>query len=201
MLFYVDCSPTVKHHGKVFKTKLTVLHETDESSDDSDSSKQKKKPAAKQRKYVDDYVQYGFVESSSDPHRPQCLICNKILSNEALKPTKLDRHLKKQHPDLAGKPNIFFQRKKEEYLKQTTVFRSSMIPNEKLVKASYIVALRVAHTKKAHTVAEELILPSAVDMCDTVLGKESAAKLKSIPLRDNTIARRIEDMSDDIKLN
>ena len=74
-----------------------------------------------------------------------------------------------------------------------------MIPNEKLVKASYLVALRVARAKKAHTVAEELILPSAVDMCDTVLGKESAAKLKSIPLSDNTIARRIEDMSDDIK--
>ena len=74
-----------------------------------------------------------------------------------------------------------------------------MIPNEKLVKASYLVALRVARAKKAHTVAEELILPSAVDMCDTVLGKESAAKLKSIPLSDNTIARRIKDMSDDIK--
>jgi len=97
---------------KFLKRKLTVLHETDESSDDSDSLKQKKKPTAKQRKYVDDYVKYGFVESASDPHRPQYLICNKILSNEALKPTKLDRHLKKQHPDLAGKPNIFFQRKK-----------------------------------------------------------------------------------------
>ena len=61
MLLVVRLSNTME---KFLKRKLTVLHETDESPDDSDSSKQKKKPAAKQRKYVDDYVKYGFVAVS-----------------------------------------------------------------------------------------------------------------------------------------
>lgn len=200
-MLIVHCSTLANTMEKFLKRKKNEMHETDESSGDSHSSKEKqrRKPAPKLRKYIEDYIKYGFVESASDPGKPQCLICNRILSNEALKPAKLERHMKKQHPDLAGKPKCFFQRKKEEYLKQTASFKSSMIPNEKLLKASYLVALRVARAKKAHTIAENLILPSAMDMCETILGKESASKLKSIPLSDNTIARRIADMSDDIK--
>lgn len=170
------------------KTELQ-LHETDDSSGDSESearpsylSTHNRKQAPKLRKYEEDYVKFGFVECASNSDRPQCLVCHKILSNDALKPAKLKRHLTKQHPDLVGKPKIFFQRKKEAYMNQTKVFKSSLIPNEKLLKASYLVVLRVARAKKAHTIAEDLILPSAVDMCETVLDRECAAKLKGILL-------------------
>ena len=73
------------------------------------------------------------------------------------------------------------------------------MPNEKFLKASYLVALRVTRAKKEHTIAEDLILPAALDMCETVLCKESCAKLKAIPVSDDTISRRISEMSDDIK--
>uniref|UniRef100_A0A8C4T186 HAT C-terminal dimerisation domain-containing protein n=1 Tax=Erpetoichthys calabaricus TaxID=27687 RepID=A0A8C4T186_ERPCA len=104
-------------------------------------------------------------------------------------------HLRKPTPKLRK----YDEEKKGEYIKQTTFFKSSLIPNEKLLKASYLVALRVACTKKAHMIAEDLILPSAVDMCKTVLDKECTAKLKGVPLSDNTIGRRIEDIAGDIK--
>uniref|UniRef100_A0A0L8G0L3 DUF4371 domain-containing protein n=1 Tax=Octopus bimaculoides TaxID=37653 RepID=A0A0L8G0L3_OCTBM len=73
----------------------------------------------------------------------------------------------------------------------------SITSNYKLLRASYLVILRVARAKKAHNIAEELVLPCA--MCEAILDGKCAAKLKAVPLSDNTIARRIEDMSKDIK--
>ncbi len=53
--------------------------------------------------------------------------------------------------------------------------------------------------KKAFTIAEELILPSAVDMCRKLLGDAAATKIQSIPLSDDTVARQIVDMSNEIE--
>ena len=68
-------------------------------SDTSNKSgaSQQKIPAQKgvKRKYKDDYVKYGFVASGSDDHQLLlCIICNFTLTNEALVPSKLSRHLK-----------------------------------------------------------------------------------------------------------
>ena len=67
------------------------------------------------------------------------------------------------------------------------------------MKASYLVALRVARAKKPHTIAENLILPAAMDMCEAVLNGKCATKLKEIPLSNNTVSRRIDEISNDIK--
>lgn len=53
--------------------------------------------------------------------------------------------------------------------------------------------------KKKHTVAEELILPAALDMVSVMLDDASAAKIKAIPLSNDTVARRINDMANDLK--
>ncbi|KAI2643056.1 Protein FAM200A [Labeo rohita] len=55
--------------------------------------------------------------------------------------------------------------------------------------ASYKVTYRVAQCKKLHIIAEELILPSAIDMVSTMIDDATASKLKTIPLSNNTIAR------------
>ncbi|XP_069092632.1 protein FAM200A-like [Pleurodeles waltl] len=52
--------------------------------------------------------------------------------------------------------------------------------------------------KKPHTVAEELILPAAVDMVTIMLGEDAGKQLLKVPLSNNTISRRINDMADDI---
>ena len=67
------------------------------------------------------------------------------------------------------------------------------------MKASYLVALRVARAKKPYTIAENLILPAATDMCEAVLDGKRAAKLKEIPLSNSTVSRRIDEISNDIK--
>ena len=67
------------------------------------------------------------------------------------------------------------------------------------MKASYLVALRVAQAKKPHTIAENLILPAAIDMCKAVLDGKCSTKLKESPLSNNTVSRRIDVISNDIK--
>ncbi|XP_028666310.1 protein FAM200A-like [Erpetoichthys calabaricus] len=51
----------------------------------------------------------------------------------------------------------------------------------------------------SYTIAEDLILPAAMDMVREVLDQSAADKLKTIPLLNDTISRRIEEMSDNIK--
>ncbi|KAM3878473.1 SCAN domain-containing protein 3-like [Diretmus argenteus] len=55
------------------------------------------------------------------------------------------------------------------------------------LKASYLVARRVAQTKKVFTIAEELVLPAAVDMCREMIGEAAAKKLMTIPLSNDTL--------------
>ena len=64
--------------------------------------------------------------------------------------------------------------------------------------ASYKVACRVARCKKPHTIAKELILPAATDLVSIMVGENAAKKLKDVPISNNTIYRRIEDMGVDI---
>ena len=66
--------------------------------------------------------------------------------------------------------------------------------------ASYQVAYRVARCKKPHNIAEKLILPAALDIITTMLGSEFARKVQNIPLSNDTIARRVNDLSDDLKI-
>ena len=108
----------------------------------------------------------------------QCLLCHKLLSNKALKPAKLQRHLTTLHPEFATKPKDFFERKRDVYLKQTTTFTMSITSNQKLLWASYLVALRAAHAK-AHNIAEKLVLPYAIDICEAVLDEKMCCKIES----------------------
>jgi hypothetical protein len=64
--------------------------------------------------------------------------------------------------------------------------------------ASYKVAHRIAKCKKPHTIAEELILPAAVDMVNMMIG-ESAGKLCSkVPLSNNTISHTIQHIAEEL---
>ncbi|XP_077100002.1 SCAN domain-containing protein 3-like [Siphateles boraxobius] len=115
-----------------------------------------------------------------------------------MKPAKLKRHLVTKHPEYMDKPREFFVRKSEGYHHQRTKLTNLATTSEKAQKASFLVAQRIVKCKKPHTIAEELILPAAVDMCEIMLGTEAANKLKSIPLSDDTVSRRIGDLADDI---
>uniref|UniRef100_K7FV77 DUF4371 domain-containing protein n=1 Tax=Pelodiscus sinensis TaxID=13735 RepID=K7FV77_PELSI len=61
------------------------------------------------------------------------------------------------------------------------------------VRASYIVAYKVAQARKPHTTVEQLVLPCAKEMVRLVLGMEVARKVSN-----DTVSRRINEISQNI---
>ena len=157
--------------------------------------------SSKKRKYDDSYIQFGFTSVVIDGmEKPQCVLCNKVLSNDSMRPAKLKQHLENVHPQSKHKDKSYFERQSKA-LKMMRLDNSGefFIRNSKIVEASYEVALEIAKQKKPHTIGESLIKPCVLKMADKVLGKDAEKKLAAVPLSNNTIQRRISDMSNDIK--
>ena len=124
------------------------------------------------RKYEPEYIKYGFTSAGTDLEpKAQCVECAQILSNGALKPSKLQRHLNSKHPEAAAKPKEYFARKRKSMQRQQGILTSFTSQSKSALKASYIMAFRIARSKKAFTIAKELILPSAIDMCREIIGE------------------------------
>ena len=75
-----------------------------------------------------------------------------------------------------------------------------MKTTEKAQKASYLVAQIIAKNKDPHTIAKTTIKESCCAIVQTMFGPEFEIEVNKIPLADNTIGRRTQDISDDIKL-
>ena len=79
--------------------------------------------------------------------------------------------------------------------------RQATTISEKVVKVSYRVAELIAKEKQPHTLAEKVILPACKIIIEEMIGPNAVKDAAKLPLSDNTIARRIEDMSVDIENN
>jgi len=150
-------------------------------------------------KYDPDYIKYGFIKAGNDiQQKAQCVECAKILLNESFKPLKLERHQNAHHPWSAMKSKQYFARKRDGLHAQQQVMTLYTTQSKSALNASYTVAGCVACSKKAFTIAEELILPSAINMSQEVIGEAAASKLELVSLSNNTTTRRIE-IRDDIE--
>lgn len=67
-----------------------------------------------------------------------------------------------------------------------------------MVQASFEVALKIAERKKAHTIGEELIKPCAEIMVRNVLENKAKREISKISLSNNTVRRKINDMTADV---
>jgi hypothetical protein len=76
--------------------------------------------------------------------------------------------------------------------------RTAVTTSTKTLLASFEDSY-LAENKKPHTITETLLLPATLAMCEIVHGEKYGEALKTIPLSNNTVMRRIESMSEDIK--
>ncbi|KAJ1137472.1 hypothetical protein NDU88_003870 [Pleurodeles waltl] len=132
-------------------------------SKQSDLSQKK----TKCRKYDVEYLSMGFTCSGSEhEQQPQCVLCYEILSNEAMKPSKLRRHLETKHKEHATKSTEFFKNKEQELRQSRKIIKKTAIGSfkENALKASYEVSMLIAKAGKPHTIAEELTVPAAKAM-------------------------------------
>ncbi|XP_068215852.1 zinc finger BED domain-containing protein 5-like [Palaemon carinicauda] len=127
--------------------------------------------SAKKRKYNEDYIRFGFVSlRKGDTEVPQCVICYKTLSNDGMRPSRLERHLQTAHPGLVDKPKAFFETKKHT-LKQVKMDDSGVFRQQssKVVEAYYEISMLIAKSKKSHNIGETLIKPSILCAAQLIL--------------------------------
>ena len=67
-----------------------------------------------------------------------------------------------------------------------------------LLLASFNVSLIIAKAKAPHSAGEKLIKPNAVKMAQTLVGRNEAKRINSVPLSDDTVNNIIADISNDI---
>ncbi|CAH1979558.1 unnamed protein product [Acanthoscelides obtectus] len=111
-------------------------------------------------------------------------------------------HLRRCHPDKTEKDFKYFQTLKDTFQKRPTLdrmFASTSQRNDDGLRASYNISLLIAKSGKPHTIGEKLILPAVEEVLKTVLHKPASDIIKRIPLSNNTVERRIDEMSSDIE--
>ncbi|CAH1989752.1 unnamed protein product [Acanthoscelides obtectus] len=115
-----------------------------------------------------------------------------------MKPSKLQDHLRRCHPDKTEKDLKYLQTVKDKFQKRPTLdrmFASTSQRNDDGLRASYNISLLIAKSGKPHTIGEKLILPAVEEVLKTVLHKPASDIIKS----NNIVERRIDEMSSDIE--
>ena len=121
------------------------------------------------------------------------------MANESMVPSKLTKHFKTKHSYLQGKSINYFKRLLEQQAKAGYFFKSRVTISEKAQTASYEVSELIAQNMKAHTIGESLILPSCKKIVKRMLGNEAAKEISKVPLSNDTVHRRILEMSTNIE--
>ncbi|KAF0749126.1 SCAN domain-containing protein 3-like [Aphis craccivora] len=144
-------------------------------------------------KYLDNYLSFGFTFNGPE-NRPV-----PQLSNEFMVPSKRKRHLSSKHSHLLVKDKNYFIRllSSEEKQAKTMVRRATI--SEKALLASYKVSEIVAKRMQPHTIAEDVILPACKEIVKSMLGDNAEKEISLVPLSNDTVSRRIGDMSSDIQ--
>lgn len=103
------------------------------------------------RKYDDDYIKLGFTSIEINGEiRPQCILCATVLSNDALKPAKLERHLKSMHPKYCDRSREFFEGKLTNFKKMKLgPSGTSYAASEKTLSVSFEVSKLITKSKKS----------------------------------------------------
>ncbi|GFS97807.1 protein ZBED8 [Trichonephila clavipes] len=119
-----------------------------------------------------------------------------------MKPSKIEDHLRRCHPDKRSKDLKYFQILKEKLQKRPTMdrmFTSTLQRDDNGLQASYNILLLIAKSGKSHIIGEELILPAIEEVLKTVIPKSASDVIRRIPLSNNTVQRRIDEMSQDVE--
>lgn len=122
------------------------------------------------RKYLDEYINFGFTYVlAPGVQKPQCVLCNEVLSVESMMLNKLKHHLETKHPQFKNKDSEFFKHKAEQ-LKKACFDSDGAIQQQS--KATLTVSLQVAKAnkkKRVHTIGKELILPCAKEIVSQII--------------------------------
>ena len=181
-----DTWRTVKYHGVRFvfiaANRANVINITMSGACDAPAVKKK-------RTYSEENLRFSFsFLEEKGVQKPQCVLCMKVLSAESMKPFQLRRHFEKEHPTYKDRNISFFQRKTKS-AKNARIDSTAKTSQQSkaAVEASYVVSLRIAKAKNAHTIGEELIFSCIEDVVRLMIGTEAVNKRNAFSISDNTV--------------
>lgn len=115
------------------------------------------------------FLQYGFTSIiTAGIEKPQCVVCCEVLSAKCMKLNKLKCRFDSKHLSITGKNTSYF-RSNADGLKKSRLDTKYHKQNITAIEASYLVALRIARAMKPHTIAEDLLLPTAKDIVGVMI--------------------------------
>lgn len=97
---------------------------------------------------------------------------------------------------------FYFQTLEKKFLKEPTLvnmFSTTSKQDDDGLRVSYNISLLIAKSGKPHTIGEELILPAINEVINTMLHKPAFDIIKKIPLSNNTVQRRIDEMAQSVE--
>ena len=151
------------------------------------------KRSGKVKKHNEYYIVFGFLENSVGKLMRNMFL--QVLSNEAMKPAKLKLHLITRQPEYSVSGNYLSGPAKNI----STNDQNSLICPQRLRGHRRLPFQWLLQNARSFLqLHKNWSSVAAVGMCEIMLGTEAANKLKSIPLSDDTVKRRIDDLSDDI---
>ena len=128
-----------------------------------------------------------------------CLICEQVFSNEGMKPSKMIDHLKSRQIDKADRDAQFFINLRDNRKTMGSMFRKVDKQNIDGLAASYNISLIIAKAGKPHTIVEKQILAATQEAITTVRRTNGRSVVQSIPLSNDTVAKRINMMASAIE--
>lgn len=81
-----------------------------------------------------------------------------------------------------------------------SVVEKSSKQNITSTNVSYELSLLITKKGSAHTVGEELIIPAAKIISNNLFDEKCTKKFIEIPLSNTTVKRRIDEMSENVKI-
>ncbi|XP_025200617.1 zinc finger BED domain-containing protein 5-like [Melanaphis sacchari] len=196
----IESSPSTSGTSKQSKDSPSTSGTLKMSGNSPSTARPSKQSKGKCRLYDESYISIGFTWCGpEDEPIPECIICGKTFTNESMVPNKLNRHFIKQHFHLKCKDIHYFKRPLSCQKKEAIKFTKKVKISERALEASFVVSQMIANNMKAHTIGENLIKPAGKEMVRIMIGDEAALEIDKIPMSNDTITRRINDMSVDIK--
>ena len=118
-----------------------------------------------------------------------------------MKPSRLKDRLTRLHPDKADKLIALFQTLKERQTQSciSKVFAKNTCQNIKELVGSYKVSFLIAKGGLPFNVGESLIAPTVKEIISTVMERDPTPVLRTLPLSETTVKRRIDKMGTNIE--
>jgi hypothetical protein len=99
---------------------------------------------------------------------------------------------------MKGKSKDFFNAQRQDLSTQQATLKTNVNISSKCLQASYAIFLRAAKCKTLHTIVQELVVPSAIEIASVMFDGRIASQIKTIPCSDCTVQKRTVQMATDV---